>query len=79
LELQKTGKPVAIKQTSENPFSIHEMISWSAIGPHQNICLAKHNLCCYGIDGLKFDCHYPISKKSYAYAFKNDSSWRHQE
>jgi serine/threonine protein kinase len=34
---KKTGKKVAIKKTPENPFSIHEMITWSAIGPHQNV------------------------------------------
>ena len=34
---KKTDKKVAIKQTPENPFSIHEMITWSAIGHHQNV------------------------------------------
>ena len=34
---KNTGKKVAIKQTPENPFSIHEMITWSAIGHHQNV------------------------------------------
>jgi len=34
---KKTGNKFAIKQTPENPFSIHEMITWSAIGHHQNV------------------------------------------